>query len=604
MLKIHNPSDPTDIIPLRIDDNMRFVTHKYNGYDTLTFEIESGNPLYRYIAEEVVIEDEKNRYVVKDVDEHSDFVTVMCEVDLDEWKQNIIYEFRTTNTLLSGVLAEILPAGWSVIGDGQFTKRTTVEDIEGQPLMAVTPLTVLDKAASAYSCVFNFRVLDRILECIDPTTFVPSGRFFTDELNLSNFGFVGSSTGFATRLYAYGKKDENGVPLTFADINDGKAYVEDVSYSDKVISIGWSDERYTDAQSLMKAAMARLKAVSYPARSYTCDARNLDDDVWLYKVVTLIDRRRRTRVDHQIVEYKEYPNHLLDVVVLSKTAPSIESLVNRVETEAQERIEQETLAMQGLLQEALDQATSKITGSKGGNFLWIFDSEGRPVELVNLTDSLDINTAKSVWRWNASGLGHSNDGYNGAMTLALLADGSINASAITAGVLTANLIRAGILQSADGNFRVDLDTGEIVIGGYATSQDVENLNSTIDQQSQAIETVKEDMLKIQASADELSVTIQKVIDDGAEKVTTRESKYTFDDEGLKIAKAGEEMANKLDNTGMYVTRSDEIILQANNEGVVATDVTVRNYLIIGEHSRVEDYNDGEESNRTAIFHLG
>jgi len=40
-------------------------------------------------------------------------------------------------------------------------------------------------------------------------------------------------------------------------------------------------------------------------------------------------------------------------------------------------------------------------------------------------------------------------------------------------------------------------------------------------------------------------------------------------------------------------------LQANDKGVVAADVTVRNYLIMGSHARFEDYGAG----RTACFWL-
>ena len=59
------------------------------------------------------------------------------------------------------------------------------------------------------------------------------------------------------------------------------------------------------------------------------------------------------------------------------------------------------------------------------------------------------------------------------------------------------------------------------------------------------------------------------------------------------------MKNLLDNTGMYVTRSGQTILQANDKGVEAADVTVRNYLIVGDHARFEDYAAG----RTACFWL-
>ena len=92
--------------------------------------------------------------------------------------------------------------------------------------------------------------------------------------------------------------------------------------------------------------------------------------------------------------------------------------------------------------------------------------------------------------------------------------------------------------------------------------------------------------------------MKNILDNGVDKVTTGTG-YTFNNDGLKITKSGEEIENLLDNTGMFVTRSGETILQANNTGVTATDVTVRNYLIIGTHARFEDYGE----NRTACFYL-
>ena len=58
------------------------------------------------------------------------------------------------------------------------------------------------------------------------------------------------------------------------------------------------------------------------------------------------------------------------------------------------------------------------------------------------------------------------------------------------------------------------------------------------------------------------------------------------------------MCNLLDHTGMYVTRDDEVILQANGQGVEATDVSVRNYLVVGDHARFEDYESG-----TACYYI-
>ena len=46
---------------------------------------------------------------------------------------------------------------------------------------------------------------------------------------------------------------------------------------------------------------------------------------------------------------------------------------------------------------------------------------------------------------------------------------------------------------------------------------------------------------------------------------------------------------------MYVERSGDTVLQATDKGVVATDVKVHNFLVVGEHARFEDYTDGTDS---------
>lgn len=125
---------------------------------------------------------------------------------------------------------------------------------------------------------------------------------------------------------------------------------------------------------------------------------------------------------------------------------------------------------------------------------------------------------------------------------------------------------------------------------------VDSISSRVSNQETVNGTLQKDMTAIQQTAENLNISVQSIRDDGVSKVTT-EKGFTFDDQGLTIKQSGSEMENLLNETGMYVTRSGETILQANNEGVVATDVSVRNYLIIGSHARFEDY----ESGRTACF---
>lgn len=89
---------------------------------------------------------------------------------------------------------------------------------------------------------------------------------------------------------------------------------------------------------------------------------------------------------------------------------------------------------------AVKHATEKIAGSSGGHVITVLDENGRPEEICILSDTDNIETAQSLWRWNESGLGHSSTGYNGAYSMAITKDGAIVADRITTGTLNAEMI--------------------------------------------------------------------------------------------------------------------------------------------------------------------
>ena len=139
---------------------------------------------------------------------------------------------------------------------------------------------------------------------------------------------------------------------------------------------------------------------------------------------------------------------------------------------------------------------------------------------------------------------------------------------------------------------------EMTAAGISAS--VSSVQTETAQNSHAITAVKESVTDVKQTAQSVTIQVDSILKNGVSKVATGMG-YTFDEKGLKIQKPGEAVGNLLDNTGMYVTRSGETILQANASGVVATDVKVNNFLIVGEHARFEDYSDGSDTKRTACF---
>lgn len=109
-------------------------------------------------------------------------------------------------------------------------------------------------------------------------------------------------------------------------------------------------------------------------------------------------------------------------------------------------------------EKAIADATAAITGNSGG-YVRLNPSQN-PQEIL-IMDTPDISTAKNIWRFNLSGFGHSSGGYSGPYGVAITQDGHIVADFIDTGILNANIIRAGIMQSTNGKFSFNLETGHI-----------------------------------------------------------------------------------------------------------------------------------------------
>ena len=130
-------------------------------------------------------------------------------------------------------------------------------------------------------------------------------------------------------------------------------------------------------------------------------------------------------------------------------------------------------------EQAIDDATEKIRGGTGGYVVTTVNANGQPIELL-ITDNLNLNQARNVWRWNQGGLAHSSNGYNGPFSdVAITADGKINASMILTGALTANLIRAGIITDVSGRNTWNLDTGQFTTKQGAIADYQINQNSLL-----------------------------------------------------------------------------------------------------------------------------
>lgn len=193
--------------------------------------------------------------------------------------------------------------------------------------------------------------------------------------------------------------------------------------------------------------------------------------VYLGDTVTIKHSKLNINLKAKVIKIvKSLITNRIEKIELGSFKPNLATSINN----SIQEVKQEIIQVKSDYQKAIENATSLITGSKGGNVVIRQNDNGNPYEIL-IMDTTDVNTAVNVWRWNMGGFGYSSTGINGPYGTAITMDGAIvadfitvgklNASLITTGVLNANLIKAGILSSIDESVSINLQDGAFAIGG-------------------------------------------------------------------------------------------------------------------------------------------
>lgn len=143
-------------------------------------------------------------------------------------------------------------------------------------------------------------------------------------------------------------------------------------------------------------------------------------------------------------------------IELGEPAPSFGSVLAESFRDAMEQY----APSKSFMQQAIEHATSLITGGTGGHVVIGLNSDGQPNELFFM-DTDNVQTAVNVLRINYQGIGFSSTGVEGPFTTAWTLDGVFVADFIAAGVINASLMSAGIITDTSLKNSWDLETGEI-----------------------------------------------------------------------------------------------------------------------------------------------
>lgn len=314
-----------------------YVEMDEDGNQTMQFEIPLDD-MYYHLCLETVIEDEYGRWVIKKVKQLTQTAVITCEPDMDDWYA--IYHLKPTENehlqtkTIGDALNYIKPKGWMIVNADVCKLKRTLD------LEKCTSYDLLMRAKTLYDVQYDIDTLHRTVTIVDPNEKTDLGVYVTPELNQKSISYKGDSSSFVTRLYCYGADD-----LTFADINNGKPYVENTAYNGKVICSSWTDQRYTNMESLLEDGKKKLAEMSLPTGSYTIDVVDLQEVDSRYKnlemrlrssVHCIINPEMNIDVIHRIVKKRIYPdNPSANKITLSNQPRTLEKMWNALKENVQ-----------------------------------------------------------------------------------------------------------------------------------------------------------------------------------------------------------------------------------------------------------------------------
>ncbi|MGU8562839.1 phage tail spike protein, partial [Clostridium perfringens] len=294
-----------------------------SGDKTLSFSYAKKDKFYNYIIEENYIRTKTDEFVIKSRDINGDYTAFTCVLNLEELEGKIVERFESVEQTITAALnLAVVGTGWT-IQDNTLKKKRTVRCTNKNAL------EIVKEIKKTYRVDIVFNTLEKKIEIYEHLG-EDKGTYFIDSLNLTALQVQSDSYKFATRIIAEGKDG-----LSFSDINNGKNYVENYQYSNKVKTIYWKDERYTIKESLLEDAKAKLEEISKPFRAYNASVLNLAAlnetynilDYSLGDSIYLLSKSNNIKDKQRIVKTVEWPyDHTKDTVELANATLRFEDI--------------------------------------------------------------------------------------------------------------------------------------------------------------------------------------------------------------------------------------------------------------------------------------
>jgi len=245
------------------------VTSEINGEDTLSFMIPYRDAKRTFIDSEKKIQIVDDIYKVRTMTDTKDGEgNLATEVYAEAEFYDLTFSVRKEEHKFDADTAEAAMAyalegtEWSVGTVNVRTKRTWTSTEKNA-------LSILRSVADLHGGDLVFDCPNRLVHLL--TVYgTDSGALFAYKKNMKSIKRVVDTRSLVTRLYAIGSDG-----LTFADINGGKAYVEDYTFSSDIRISTLDCSSFTNPYQMKEYTEMRLAQYSKPNISYVLNAMDL-----------------------------------------------------------------------------------------------------------------------------------------------------------------------------------------------------------------------------------------------------------------------------------------------------------------------------------------
>lgn len=245
------------------------VTGEINGEDTLSFKIPYRDSKRIHIDSEKKIQIVDDIYKVRTVTDTKDTEgNAITEVYAEAEFYDLTFSVRKEERSFEAETAEV-PMAYALAGTEWAVGTVNVRTKRTWTSSEKNALSILRNVADLHGGDLVFDCANRFVHLLTVNG-KDSGALFAYRKNMKSIQRVVDTRSLVTRLYAFGADG-----LTFADINNGKPYVEDYTYTNEVRISTLDCSSFTNPYQMKEYAEMRLAQYAKPTISYVLNAMDL-----------------------------------------------------------------------------------------------------------------------------------------------------------------------------------------------------------------------------------------------------------------------------------------------------------------------------------------